>query len=131
VEILQLGVDEDPRVEGPGSRRGVAPGHDQLGVGLDHVVLLQEGLFGQLPVHRQTEGVPPLAPHRLHLPGVQMVAKGSMHSRSGRGLVVEVDPGAAAPDLAAHRGETDVLRLQVVLGEGPGLRDEGVLAVGP
>ena len=56
---------------GPPLRGGIPSWDDQLGVGLDHVVLLHERLLGQLPVHREAAGVPPLGPHGLHLPGVE------------------------------------------------------------
>ncbi len=50
---------------------GTAAGDDELRVRLDHVVLLHERLFGELPVHREPARVPPLGPQRLHLPRVE------------------------------------------------------------
>ena len=47
----------------------------------------------------------------------RIVAAGSMLSRSGEGVVVEVDPGAAAPGLAADGPQVEVAGLEVVLGE--------------
>jgi len=43
--------------------------------------------------------------------------------------VIEVDPRAAAPHLAPHRYQVDVVRMQVVFGEGLRSRDKGVCAV--
>ena len=114
----------------PPSRGGYRPGMTQLGMGLHHVVLLHERLFGQLPVHREAAGVPPLGPQRLHLPGVEDGGERLDALPQRRRVVVEVDPGAPAPHLAPHRREVEVLGLQVVLGERLRLRDEGVRAVG-
>ena len=83
VEVVQLGIDEGAGVEGGGVLGGEALGDDQLGVGLDHVVLLQEGLFGQLPVDRKPEGVPPLGAHGLDLPGVEDAGEGLDALRRG------------------------------------------------
>ena len=111
------------------SRGGYRPGDAQLRVRLQHVVLLHERLFGELPVHGEPERVPPLGPHRLHLPRVEDGGGRLDALAQRRRVVVEVDPGAPAPRLAAHRREVDVVGLQVVLGEGTPLRHEGVAAV--
>ena len=128
VQVVELGLDEQPGVEGPVSRR-VAAGDAELRVRLEHVVLLHERLFGQLPVDREPERVPPLGPHRLELPGVHHRRERLDALAQGRCRVVEVDPGAPTPGLAPHRHEIDVVGLQVVLGERAPLRNEGVAAV--
>ena len=61
----------------------------------------------------------------------RIVANGSMHCAQRRRVVVEVDPRAAAPHLAPHRHEVDVVRLQVVLGERLPLRDGVFVPSGP
>src|SRR5206468_4241310 len=75
--------------------------------------------------------VPPLRAQRLDLPRVEHGGDRLDARAQRRRVVIEVDPGAAAPQLAPHRLEVDVARLDVVLGERALLRDEGVLAVGP
>ena len=107
-----------------------APGMTELRVRLDDVVLLDERLFGELPVHREPARVPPLGPQRLDLPRVEDGGERLDALPQRRRVVVEVDPRAPAPHLAPHRHEVDVVGLQVVLGERPALRDERVLAVG-
>ena len=62
----------------------------ELRVALGNVVRLHERLDGQLPVHRQPAGVPPLGPQRLHLPrveagGERLEAAGAAAGRRGRG----------------------------------------------
>ncbi len=130
VQIVELRVDQCLGVDGPAVARWEPPGDDQLGMGFDDVVLLHERLLGQLPVDRKPAGVPPLRLQRLHLPGVEDGGERLDALPQRRGTGIEVDPGAPAPHLAPHRGEVDVLRLQVVLGERLPLGDEGVLAVG-
>ncbi len=98
-------------------------------MGLHYVVLLHERLLRELPVHRKTARVPPLGAQRLDLPRVEDGGGRFDALPQRRGVVVEVDPRAPAPRLAAHGYEVDVARLQVVLGEHPLARDEGVLAV--
>ena len=97
---------------------------------LDHVVLLHERLFGELPVHGQARRLPPLGPAGRGQPLVLRTGEGLDALPQWRRRVVEVDPGASAPHLAADRREVEVLRLQVVLGEGLRARHEGVGAVG-
>ena len=115
VEVVQLGVDEALWVKGGRVARGEPLGDHQLGMGLDDVVLLQEGLLGQLPVDRQSEGLPPLGAHGLDLPGVEDAGEGLDALARWRCGVVEVDPRTAAPDLTAHRDQVDVRALEVVL----------------
>ena len=128
-QVVDLRVDEVRGSIAPPLRGGYPPGDDELGMGLDHVVLLHERLFGELPVHREAARVPPLGPQRLHLPGVEDGGERLDALPQRWGIVVEVDPGAPTPHLAPHRREVEVVRLQVVLGERLRLRDEGVLAV--
>ena len=58
-----------------------------------------------------------------------MEAAGSMHWRSGGGVVVEVDPGTPAPDLASHRRQVEVVGLQIVRRKRPPAGHGGVRAV--
>ena len=111
------------------SRGAYRAGDDELRVRLHHVVLLDERLFGELPVHGEPARVPPLGAQRLHLPRVEDRGERLDALPQRRRVVVEVDPRAPAPHLAPHRHEVDVVRLQVVLGERLALRDEGVRAV--
>ena len=104
-EVLELGVDERPRVERrAGALRVPHARDDELRVGLDHVVLLLERLLRELPVHGQAARVPPLGAQRLDLPRVEDRGGGLDALAQRRRVVVEVDPRAAAPRLAAHRG---------------------------
>ena len=128
-QVMDLRIDECPRIDCPAAARWVPSRDDELGMGLHHVVLLHERLFGELPVHGETTGVPPFDPQRLDLPGVKDGGE-RLDALSQRwSIVVQVDPGAPAPDLAPHGREVDVRRLQVVLGKRLLPRDEGVLAV--
>ena len=77
----------------------------------------------------QAACVPPLGPHRLDLPGIEDGGERLDALAQGRGVVVEVDPCTPAPRLGPHRDEVEVFGLQVVLGEGLGLGDEGVRPV--
>ncbi len=77
-------------------------------MGLEHVVLLEERLLGELPVDGEAARVPPLGPQRLHLPGVEDGGERLDALAQRRGVVVEVDPGAPAPHLAPHRRQVDV-----------------------
>ncbi len=61
-EVMDLGIDECMRIDGPAAARWVPSRDDELGMGLNHVVLLHERLFGELPVHGETTGVPPFDP---------------------------------------------------------------------
>jgi len=128
-QVVQLGVDEDFGVEGSRVLRRESLGDDQLGMGLDHVVLLQERLLGQLPVDREPEGLPPLRSHGLDLPGVEDAGEGLDALAQRRSVGVQVDPRTAAPELTPDRHQVDVAGDQVVIGEGLGLRDKRVLAV--
>ena len=113
---------------GPVARR-VAAGDPELGVRLQHVVLLLERLLGELPVHGEPGGVPPLGAHRLDLPGVEDRGDRLEALPQRRGVLVEVDPRAAAPRLAPHRHEVEVVGPQVVLREAAPAGDRGVRAV--
>ena len=66
---------------------------------------------------------------RLHLPCVEDGGEGLDALPERRRVVVEVDPCAPSPRRRLHRCEVEVPQLEVVLGEGLGLGDEGVLAV--
>ena len=116
-QVVDVGVDERARVErrpcGGAYRRRDA----QLRMRLDDVVLLDERLLRELPVHGEPARVPPLGPQRLDLPRVEDRGERLDALPQRRGVVVEVDPRASAPHLAPHRREVDVVGLQVVLGE--------------
>ncbi len=130
-QVLDVGVDEGLRVERRALPDPEPRGDDELRVRLHDVVHLDEGLDAELPVHREAAGVPLLGPHRLELPRLEVRGGRFEGLAHGRGVVVEVDPRAAAPGLAAHRYEVEVFLHQVVLGEGAALGDRDVLAVEP
>ena len=69
-QVAKLAGEEHLRRKGAVTG-GKPLGNAELGMGLEHVVLLDEGFLGQLPVDRQPTRVPPLGPHRLHFPSVQ------------------------------------------------------------
>ena len=106
------------------------PGDAELRMRLDDVVLLHERGFGELPVHGEPACVPPLGAQRLDFPRVEDRGERFDALPQRRRVVVEVDPCAAAPCLALHRHEVDVVGVEVVLGEGPRPGHERVLAVG-
>ena len=131
-QVLELGVDERPRVER--RRRGAPyriPGMTSCGCVSTTWYCSWNACCGELPVHREPAGVPPLGPQRLDLPRVEDGGDRLDALPQRRRVVVEVDPRAPAPHLAPHRRQVDVAGLQVVLGERPPLRDVGVRAVGP
>ncbi len=61
--------------------------------------------------------LPPLGAQRLHLPGVVDRGERLKAVAQRRRAVVEVDPRAAAPQLASHRHQAKVVGAQVVLVE--------------
>ena len=69
-QVVDLRIDEGTSVDRPTLAPGIPPRYDELGMGLHHMVLLHECLFGQLPVHGEPARVPPLGSKRLHLPGI-------------------------------------------------------------
>ena len=101
----------------------------QLRVRLRHVVALHEGRRRQLPVHRQQARFPPLGAQRRDLPLVVPGGERLDAVAQRRGVVVEVDPRAAAPELAPHRREGEIVGAQIVFVELLGAQHEGVLAV--
>ena len=129
-QVVDLGVDERARVERrAGPQRVPHPGDVHLGMRLHHVVLSTNASIAsfQFTGRRRAYHLSVRSDSTFH--ASRMVAAGSMHSPHRRGVVVEVDPRAAAPHLAAHRHEVDVAGLQVVLGERLAPRDGGVRAV--
>ena len=84
---------------------------DELRMRLDDVVLPRlNASLGELPVHGEAAGVPPLGPQRLDLPRVEDGGDRLEALPQRRGVDVEVDPRAPAPDLAPHRREVEVVR---------------------
>ena len=110
-------------------RAAVLRRRQQLRVRLRDVVALHERGRRQLPVHRQPAGLPPLDAQRLDLPGVVDRGEGLHPVAQRRGIVVEVDPGATAPQLTPDRDELQVVGGHVVLAEGIGSQHEGVAPV--
>ena len=101
----------------------------QLRVGLRHVVALHEGRRRQLPVHREQARLPPLGAQRSDLPFVVLGGERLDAVAQRRRAVVEVDPRAAAPQLAAGPARGRDRRRQVAFVERLGAQHEGVLAV--
>ena len=131
LQVLELTADEHAGIEVGGVARREPSGDPELGMGLQHVVLLDKGLLGELPVDREAAGVPPLGAQRVHHPPVEDVGDG-LQARSERGrVVVEVDPCATTPGLAAHRRQVEVGRVEVLGGERPGLGHFRVVPVRP
>jgi hypothetical protein len=129
VQVVDLRLNKGAGIERPTVARWQPARDDELGMCLDHVVLLHERLFGELPVHRYPAGVPPLGPQRRHLPRVEDRGERLDALPQRRGVVVQVDPGAPTPHLAAHGGEVQIFGRKVVHSEGLGLGDETVLAI--
>ena len=126
-QVLELGVDERAASNDARPRGAYRARDEELRVRLHDVVLLHERLLRELPVHREPARVPPLGAQRLDLPRVEDGRARLDALPQRRRVVVEVDPRAAAPRLAAHRHEVDVVGLQVVLGERASLRGTDVL----
>src|SRR5258705_4690968 len=89
----------------------------QLRMGLRHVVALHEGRGRQFPVHRQQARLPPLDAQRLHVPFVMPGREGLDTVAQQRRIVVEVDPGAPAPQLAPDRGQAQIVGTEVAFVE--------------
>ena len=129
-QVVELGVDERARVEGCRSRGGYRPGMPSCGCVSSTWYCSTNASSASFQFTGSRHAYHHSARSDSTFQASRMVATGSMHCAQRRGVVVEVDPGAAAPDLAPHRHEVDVAGLQVVLGERPRLRDDGVRAVG-
>ena len=105
-------------------------GRQQLRVGLRDVVALHERRHRQLPVHRQPARLPPLDAQRLHLPGVVDGRERLEAVAQRRGVVVEVDPRAPAPELAPDRhAGADPPGSRLCSSNSSGSQHEGVVSV--
>ena len=98
-------------------RRAGLRGRQQLGMGLRDVVALHERGRRQLPIHRKPARLPPLDAQRLHLPGV-IDGRERLEAVAQRwGVVIEVDPRTATPELTSDRNQAEIVRVEVVLVE--------------
>src|SRR5215204_6107775 len=98
-------------------------------MGLRYVVALHEGRRRQLPVDRQQTRLPPLDAQCRDLPLVVLGRERLDAVTQWRGLVVEVDPCAAAPELTSHRREGEIVGAEIVVVEFVSAQDKRVLAV--
>ena len=89
----------------------------QLRVGLRDVVALHEGFGRQLPVDREQARLPPLGAQRTHLPFVVLGREWFDALAQRRCTVVEVDPGAATPQLTPNRDEAEIIGAEVAFVE--------------
>ena len=131
-QVVELGVDERPWVErAPGRAAGTVPGMTQL-----RVRLRRRGTARRTPLRPASSSraggttYHHSARSDSTFQASRMVANGSMHWRSGgasSSRLIHAQP----PHTSQRTGrEVDVAGLQIVLGERPRLRDEGVGAVG-
>src|ERR1700682_126103 len=94
-------------------------------MGLRHVVALHECRGRQFPVHRQKARLPPFDAQRLHVPFVMRGSERLDAVAQRRRIVVEVDPGAPAPQLAPDRGKAQIVGTEIALVENLGPQYEG------
>ncbi len=107
-------------------RRGLL----QLRMRAHDVVAFHEGFHRHLPVGRQDGGVPPFRLQLAHTVRLDPVGHRADRVAVGRGVVVEIDEGATAPQLDAARPQRQVGLVQLGLAEHVLAVDEGVLAFG-